>query len=177
LVLYLDSGERIKIKQDDYRALHKLLTTASARKIWEHLAVNDVIEGEDAPNGVIAQRLSLSLERFDEILMVGEDWMGEMVRAGVPEFTTWVLDTAQALAVAKTELKQSIQLAFHNIKWNMTHSGDARHDRAYFAYKVKDLQHRAAMFALWDEREIDSYCWKMVYPKHNTPFMKDDEDV
>lgn len=49
LVVYsLDTGERIKLKQDDYVALHRIVTGLNARTVWQHLCdgfdLDDLIE-------------------------------------------------------------------------------------------------------------------------------------
>jgi RNA ligase len=38
VVLFKDTGQRVKIKQDDYIRLHKLVTGLNERAVWEHMA-------------------------------------------------------------------------------------------------------------------------------------------
>lgn len=37
VVWHLDSDERVKIKQEDYLALHRIVTGLSARSVWQHI--------------------------------------------------------------------------------------------------------------------------------------------
>lgn len=41
VIRYPDTGVIVKVKQDDYVALHRLVTGLSERTVWEHLAAND----------------------------------------------------------------------------------------------------------------------------------------
>jgi RNA ligase len=41
VVHFLDSDERIKLKQEDYVALHRIVTGLSARTVWQHLAAGE----------------------------------------------------------------------------------------------------------------------------------------
>lgn len=41
VVRYRDTGLMVKIKQDDYVRLHKLITGLSERSVWEHLSLHD----------------------------------------------------------------------------------------------------------------------------------------
>lgn len=44
VVRYVDTGQMVKIKQDDYVRLHKIVTGLSERGVWEHLAGGGTIE-------------------------------------------------------------------------------------------------------------------------------------
>lgn len=44
VVRYVGSGQMVKIKQDDYVRLHKIITGLSERGVWEHLAGGGTLE-------------------------------------------------------------------------------------------------------------------------------------
>lgn len=53
MVVHLrDTGRMLKIKQDDYVALHKIVTGLSERSVWEYLGEHDSLDGllEDIPD-------------------------------------------------------------------------------------------------------------------------------
>lgn len=41
VVRYIETGLMVKIKQDDYVALHRIVTGLSVRTVWEHLSLHD----------------------------------------------------------------------------------------------------------------------------------------
>ncbi len=49
VVRYLDSGMRLKIKQDDYVALHKIVTGLSTKTVWEAMLTQTSLEDLCAP--------------------------------------------------------------------------------------------------------------------------------
>lgn len=99
LVVYFpDSGERVKLKQADYVALHRILTGTNARSVWEYAAVRacaDLIV-ELKHWGTY---LGIDPARAAELLEVGDGWIDA---AGIPdEFHAWVratLDEAEEKA-------------------------------------------------------------------------------
>lgn len=92
LVVYLpDLNDRVKIKQDDYVALHRILTGTNARHVWEVAAVR-------ACAGIVREPkhwgsfLGIDPERAQEVLALGDDWL-----AGVPdEFHGWVREVTSS---------------------------------------------------------------------------------
>ena len=66
--------DMVKIKQEDYVALHRILTMTSARMVWEHLAVDAckhlITKPKDWPKA-----LHIGPERAAQVLAAGEDWM------------------------------------------------------------------------------------------------------
>lgn len=101
VVRYLDgSNVMVKIKQDDYVALHRILTGTNARNVWEYAAVK-------ACSGLIEQPkhwatyLGIGPQRAAELLELGDAWLED-----VPdEFHAWVrqvIGEAQDKVIAET---------------------------------------------------------------------------
>lgn len=71
VVHLLDSDERVKLKQEDYIALHRIVTGLSERVVWEHLRAGNALVDLLAPlpdefhewTGEVAARLLATVER------------------------------------------------------------------------------------------------------------------
>ena len=88
LVVYLPhTDERVKIKQDDYVALHRILTGTNARHVWEYAAVRACRDIIESPKHW-ASYLGIDPARAAQLLEVGDGWLEA---AGIPdEFYAWV---------------------------------------------------------------------------------------
>lgn len=101
VVFFPASGERLKIKQDDYVALHRILTGTNARNVWEVAAVHACRHFVREPKRW-AEKLQLDPERARQVLELGDAWL-----ADVPdEFHGWVREVTER---AEAEVKQLIQ--------------------------------------------------------------------
>jgi RNA ligase len=98
LVVYFPdypAGERVKLKQDDYVALHRILTGTNARHVYEFAAVRACHEAiiRTCENGADeakhwASYLGLDPARVAQLLAVGDGWL---TAEGIPdEFYGWV---------------------------------------------------------------------------------------
>lgn len=99
LVVYFpDTNERVKIKQDDYMALHRILTGTNARHVWEVAAVQACAYLIREPKHW-GSFLGIDPARAEEILALGDDWL-----AGVPdEFYDWIRRVEGAAAVSASD--------------------------------------------------------------------------
>jgi RNA ligase len=106
LVVYLpDLDERVKIKQTDYVALHRILTGTNARHVYEFAAVRACSEAiarlaEGRDEGKLwASFVGLDPARVEQLQAAGDGWLEA---TGIPdEFYDWVrsvIDTADAKA-------------------------------------------------------------------------------
>lgn len=90
VTMFIPDGreERVKIKQDDYVALHRILTGTNARNVWEVAAVTACVGYVTDPKQW-GSFLRIDPARADEVLALGDDWL-----AGVPdEFYGWIEET------------------------------------------------------------------------------------
>lgn len=101
-VVYIPrTGAMVKLKQDDYVALHRIMTGTNARHVWEVAAVQACYLLIREPKHW-ASYLGIDPARAEEVLALGDDWL-----AGVPdEFYEWiqdVIETAQDQVIGITE--------------------------------------------------------------------------
>lgn len=89
---------RVKIKQDDYVALHRILTGTNARNVWEVAAVHACAVHVTDPKQW-GSFLRIDPARAAEVLTLADGWLEQ---AGIPdEFYGWVEEvTEQARTVA-----------------------------------------------------------------------------
>lgn len=87
VVYFPDVNERVKLKQDDYMALHRILTGTNARHVWEVAAVaacRTLVTDEKHWGSF----LGIDPARAAQASELGDDWL-----EGVPdEFHAWVND-------------------------------------------------------------------------------------
>ncbi len=92
VVRFLADDLMIKIKQEDYVQLHRIMTGLNARNVWELVAAQQcqhLIKGR-AQWGSL---LGFGWERAEECLAIADDWL-----EGVPdEFHDWVRSTTDDL--------------------------------------------------------------------------------
>lgn len=110
LVVYFpDADERVKIKQDDYMALHRILTGTNARNVWEVAAVHACghLIGKPIHWGTY---LGIDPARAAQVQELGDAWL-----EGVPdEFYEWIERvTGAAKAAAAESLAYGVKLAGH----------------------------------------------------------------
>ena len=73
VVRFLGTGLMVKLKQDDYVRLHRLITGLSERSVWEHMAANDgditglLAAVPDEFHQWVRDRASALQARFDQI--------------------------------------------------------------------------------------------------------------
>lgn len=98
VVYFMRTGERLKIKQDDYVALHRILTGTNARNVWEVAAVQACGAYIEEPKHW-GTYLGIDPARATEVLSLGDDWLD-----AVPdEFHAWVRATTDAATLQATE--------------------------------------------------------------------------
>lgn len=171
VVHFLDADERLKIKQDDYLQLHRIITQCTARVLWEHLAVNACAPFAATGMEFLVRRLMMSPDRIERVLGVGGDWLGTFL-SGVPdEFYQWVKLRVAELGEQVEDHRASILATYEELR---AAAGD---DRKAFALLAKDHEHQGALFSLLLNREIETYLWRLAYPAHEIPFMNRGEDV
>ena len=81
-VLHYDSGEKVKIKFAEYKRLHKLLTSLTARDVWQWLSegkhISDMVEG--LPEDAQTWALDVAAELEDQYMEITKScrWTREL---------------------------------------------------------------------------------------------------
>jgi RNA ligase len=170
VVLRLATGDMVKIKQDDYIALHRILTNITARTLWEHLAVNDV-HGSIMDFRKTAARLHMDPVRVEQVLAVGADWQKVFIADALPdEFHTWVQDTINRLSGDILWSNERVWSEFNAVLRDV--GGD---DRKAFAAAVAQHPDRSFLFALYNGHDIRPELWRRAYPSPEKPFAQSEE--
>jgi RNA ligase len=170
VVVRTEDGTMVKLKQDDYVALHRILTMTTARTVWEYLAVDACNDLITAPKHW-GSRLSLDPVRAAEILAVGPDWMARLTEGVPDEFHGWLRSTIGGILAkvdgtrADLETEAAALIAAHGT------------DRKAFAQAAAGRPHAGAMFLLLDGRDITPYLWKAAYPPPEKAWGARSEDV
>lgn len=159
--------DMVKLKQADYVALHRILTTTSARNIWEHLAVNAVSHLVTEPKQW-AKFLGIGPDRAAQVAAAGPDWMDKMLHKVPDEFFEWFRSTISTLNGKVDQIRAEVEDAFLKAE---------SPDRKTFALAVKDHPHAGILFAMMDGRDITPNLWKAVYPEAERPWGQVSEDV
>lgn len=175
-------GDQVKLKQDDYVALHRIITGVTARHIWEFLAVNDCWDharprvGEPQAK-YLERRLKLSQQRIKEIRAVDdEDWKKAYLQGVPAEFRQWVLEQIADLETGMAAVRSQLDLDFLNTvaacKPSLTFDQlRSREHRSEFVRAAQaTTENWRMMLSLLDRNEIQTWCWLEVYPKAERPF-------
>jgi len=156
VVYFPDSDERVKVKQADYLALHRLLTKTSQQRIWEFLAVNACKHLVRQPKEW-CNVLHLDPEVGAGIVATGDDWQESMLKDVPDEFFTWVHKTVDGLEAAVAERRESIEHSFR-------HFQQVAPSRKEFARLAQLKADGPALFLLLNDRSIDAYIWLACKP-------------
>jgi RNA ligase len=170
VVHYHGSDVRVKIKQDDYVALHRILTMTTARTVWEYLAVDACKELITAPKHW-GSRLGIDPARAAEILAVGPDWLAKLTEGVPDEFHGWLRTTIEGLR-NKVDVTGG-ELAILAAGLRAEHGAD----RKAYAQAVAGNPHAGALFLLLDGKDITYYLWKAAYPPPEKAWGARSEDV
>ncbi len=170
VVCYWNSGLRIKIKQDDYVALHRILTMTTARTVWEYLAVDACRDLITAPKHW-GSRLGIDPARAAEILAVGPDWLAKLTEGVPDEFHGWLRETIGGILAKIDGMRTYLETEAAALT--------AAHgtDRKAYAQAVAGRPDAGALFLLLDRKDITFYLWKAAYPPPEKAWGARSEDV
>jgi putative RNA ligase len=160
----------VKLKQEDYVALHRVLTNTSARVIWEHLAVQACRDYITKPKDW-ATLLRMDPRRADQVLAAGSDWAEKMIHGVPDEFYGWFRDTITRLVAQVDDTRDAVMTTFAELK---AAHGD---DRKGFAIAAKEYPYAGLLFYLLDGADITPYLWRDAYPPAEKPWGQRSEDV
>lgn len=150
-VVTFHDDSRLKVKQEEYVRLHRLLTGVSNVTIWESLLH---AEGD--------------LGSLNEILDRVPD-----------EYYQWVKNTALSLIKEHKIITSAAQQVFHAAYAKIPDDllrGTREHRKA-FAELISNHNDKGLLFALYDFKSINSMVWKMIRPTYAKPFWNQNEDV
>jgi RNA ligase len=171
LVVYLpDRDERVKIKQDDYVALHRILTGTNARHVWEYAAVRACRDLVSEPKHW-GSYLGIDPARAAQLLEVGDGWLDA---AGIPdEFYAWiqaVVDEAeekagQAALAAFLLAGEAAKIEDHRARFELVHVRAGAFEREVM--RLASAESGAASRAI---EEIRLRAWREAAPEPSAPF-------
>lgn len=140
-------GAMVKMKQEDYLRLHRIISNLSERAIWEVLA-----EGGD----------------IDEYIMALPDEFQEWA----DDVTNRLEDDHEARSVYLSGVFYDVVLRldhYHGLGWS-------RKDFALEVSKSVDDLDKWAMFAILDEKDIRPKVWQELKPAATKPFQREEEE-
>jgi len=173
LVVLLGDNRMLKFKQDDYVALHRILTNTSARIIWQYLAVNECT-AEGMPVKLMTRMLHLDPARITEIQVVGSDWLSKMLESVPDEFYAWVKATVENL---KASVEAIMDRAARNACGFKDRFGTDRKALAQAAFAELTRNEIDLLFPIIDGRSITAQAWLKAYPGVDQPFRNRSEAV
>lgn len=180
VVHFLDSDERLKIKQDDYAALHRIITNTSLRTVWEYLAVNACKHLQ----GTLIKRphhwgtyLGLDGQRATEILAVGDNWLEDLAAKVPDEFYAWLGSSVARLNGAALMLESDLRQKLIAYKRQAMELGDTHRRTLWRLMANETHEHRGMMMAMFDGHDVTPALWKSIYPEVELPFKMISEDV
>lgn len=143
------NGLRVKIKGKEYVRLHRLITGFSSKSIWECLRDGTNIE--------------------------------EMLERVPDEFYQWVASTRKDLQSKFDSIKEQVSKEFLAVTTELEMVyGDGTGvlkdvPRKEWALRIQKTIYPKLLFALIDSRPFDDMIWRMIQPKYELPFRKDED--
>jgi RNA ligase len=172
VVRYLDghhAGTLVKIKQDDYVSLHRVITGLTSRRLWERAAVFAVLTAApETPIRRIGQMLHLDAADVAAIVDASPEWADEVRKTAPEEFTDWIDATLASLQGRAVALVVEARTAADQVR-NLT--------RKEAAMAIADHPLRAMVFSALDGRDITAQAWATIRPEAEKPFAARSEDV
>lgn len=141
VVFFPDTDQRVKIKQEDYIALHRIVTGLNARTVWQHLA-----------DGKLLSELVESLP----------DEFHAWVREVADDLNSKVSNLREKIDTEFSTINRltSKEVLFQGIT-------DSRDRRKIFASFAATTPFKSFMFLKVDGKDIDGKLWELVKPEGN----------
>lgn len=161
----------MKLKQDDYVALHRILTGTNARNVWEVAAVQTCAHLIKEPQHW-GSFLGIDPARAEEVVCLGDDWLHD-----VPdEFYGWVEETlAEANDRAMTMYVAACHLADEAREIT---DRKARYEFVSRSVFVKEIMRLASAYPSSAVRDalggLLLRCWREACPEPTSPFARDE---
>jgi hypothetical protein len=145
-VIRFKNGFRMKIKGEEYKRLHKILTNFSSKDIWELMK-----EGKP----------------MDEFLDRVPD-----------EFYKWVKQQVSSFEYAKYRIGEHCGKIHDYFRYGKYGDVDPMPTKKDFALHLEkcDVEtfYRPILFAMWDGKPYEHIIWRIMKPKYEKPFKKDE---
>ena len=141
-VIRFKNGFRMKIKGEEYKRLHRIITNISNRDIWEYLKDN---------------------KPFNELLEKVPDEFNDWVK-------TTIRDLRYACFQLR-ETAGKLHDGFRYGKFGDRDPEPTKKEFAEFVMKQQKVLH-PIMFAMWDgnNEKVDEIIWKLVKPQYSRPY-------
>lgn len=173
---------RIKIKQDDYVQLHRIITGCTKRRLWEQLVV---WAHDDMPDEFLTRRFFLAPRRVEQIRATGGDWLESYLANTPEEFRAWVVEQVAGMRKQVAQRWLDIRADFGILcgQAGLEPSDDpSREDSKLFAERARahageDRALFNLLMTMWRAQEITSSLWREVYPEHELPYRVTDEEA
>lgn len=178
------SEDRIKLKQDDYVALHRIITNCTARRIWEYAAVFSSLSV--APEGktteFLVRRLMLSPDRITQVLAVGENWLDNFKKGTPEEFWGWVSDRVSEFHHRREERLAGLYRAMRETcaaagVFLEARGAPTRDEARAFAAAGRDHPDFNLIMTMFRGNEIETAIWRELRPEHELPYRDMGEEV
>jgi putative RNA ligase len=171
VITFSETGEMIKLKQQDYVALHRIMTNTTPRVIWQYLAVNACAHliPENKPK-MWASRLGIFEEKALQILAVGPNWLEQMAERVPDEFHEWLRTMVTDITLKVEGLSEDIMAQYAGIK----HIKD---QREFVLAANPQSQHFHHVLALRNGQDLTCELWRKSEPAATKPWMSIDEAV
>jgi RNA ligase len=142
-VIRFSGGMRMKIKGEEYVRLHRILTNFSTTDIWE-------------------------------ILRTGGN-MNEFLERVPDEFDDWVKRVAMDLRYSFYHIYERAGKLHDGFRYGKYGDVDPEPTKKEFAKFVmtQPEELRPIMFKMWDKTPYDDIIWKLLKPKYEKPFKKE----
>lgn len=170
---WMETEGHVKLKGNEYKILHGLLTNTNARRIWVELAARDCHQWIETPEDW-ANKLGHNPADFAYV-KVDKD-ITETLLTNVPdEFYTWVTKQIDSINDKVIDLiAQSLQLAG---RVSMISDKRARFEMVKGHPMTKEILNHADSTDREDVSKIVLKAWKLAKPAGNeTPFKTQEED-
>jgi RNA ligase len=140
MVLHLPGNDMVKIKQEDYVRLHKLVTGLNERAVWEHLAAN---EG-----------------RIDQLLMVIPDEFHAWTQKVADDLLDRFEEIQGRVHAAYHEI---VGVLAEGPLYGM--EGEREYRKAFADMAREHTPLNGALFQMLDGRDISDGIWKTLRPR------------
>jgi RNA ligase len=137
----------VKLKQDDYLQLHRIITNTNAKTVWRILG-KTIMEANGIDYKTMSRTLGCSVEEVKSIMD-----FDQMIDNVPDEFYNWLSKIQKNLIEQFYSVKKIIYDTYYKYI-------DLVDDRKKFAKAVRDEEHISALFNLLDGKSISSVLYR-----------------
>ena len=163
VVLDPATGHRVKIKQEDYKRLHGLITGLRMIDLWALLAVEDTRE---VPIGVAVKRLKLDGTKIESLRKSLDDGLDDMLARVPDELYEHVKATMAQMRAEHTARTEEIVSSFHALGLDEIEDRKGKAMRIQAAAPDKFTKHM--WLALLNGGDIAAPLWVDMQPDPHT---------